>query len=256
MPVAKVNGIKINYKVEGEGQVLVLISGLGSDLSLWRYQLPAFKKHCRVIAFDNRGAGKSDKPIGPYFVKGLAEDTVALLDYLRIEKADILGYSLGGMIAQEVAINYPQRVTRLILCSTLSNHEGKSGQTDEGKKLVTLSKLGYLWALVSLAFDSPFNRVTQFIKRTMISNKTYIQGYRAQGEASLRHNTLDRLHLIKGPTLIMVGTNDRLLRPSSSEVLAAKIPQAKLVRIEGGSHDMCIEKSKEFNAAVLRFLES
>ena len=256
MPVAKVNGININYEVEGEGQPLVFIGGLGTDLSFWKRQLPTLKKHCKVVAFDNRGAGKSDKPNGPYSTRIMADDTVELLDSLGLHRADVLGYSLGGMIAQELAINYPERVARLILCSTLSNYEGESGLTDKGKQLVGLPKLRYLWELVSLVFDSPFRRIAQFIKRTLASNEAYVRGYRAQAEANFKHDTLSRLPLIKAPTLVLVGSNDRLIRPSSSDVLVSKIPSAKLVKIKDGSHDMCIEMSKAFNTEILNFLTS
>ena len=119
-----------------------------------------------------------------------------------------------------------------------------------------LSKLKYLRRLLFLVFDSSFGRVVQFVTRTMKSSKASAQGYQAQGAAATAHDALDRLHLIQAPTLVLVGTNDRLLRTSSSGVIASKIPQAKTVEIKGGSHDMCIEKSKEFNTQVMAFLQS
>src|SRR5512137_1250660 len=107
MPKVKVNGVTLDYEVEGQGDPLIMIIGLGSDQSNWRLQKGQFNKLFRVITFDNRGAGKSDKPPGPYSIKMMADDTIGLMDYLRIDKAHILGVSMGGMIAQEIAINYP-----------------------------------------------------------------------------------------------------------------------------------------------------
>ena len=118
MPMARVNGININYKVEGQGEPLVMLMGLSAALGAWSSQVPLLKKYYRVIRLDNRGAGKSDKPAGPYTTKMMADDTVGLMDHLGIEKANFMGVSMGGMIAQEIAINYPQRVNKLILAST------------------------------------------------------------------------------------------------------------------------------------------
>ena len=118
MPIAKVNGININYMVAGQGEPLVMIAGFSADQSLWKSQLPAFKKQFQMVIFDNRGVGKSDKPQGPYSPKMMSEDTIKLMDYLNIKKAHILGHSMGGLIAQEIAINYPERVMKLILAST------------------------------------------------------------------------------------------------------------------------------------------
>jgi len=255
MSVAKVNGININYKIEGEGEPLLLIGGWGSDLNMWKLQLPTFRKHFGVIVFDNRGAGKSDKPPGPYSMKGMADDAIGLLDYLKIDKASVLGYSMGGAIAQEIAINYPQRVTKLVLCNTACCADAESGFTDEARSLFELPPLKYRIKLLSLVFDSPILRFTEFVRRSLKSSKVSLQGYQAQGAGIVRHNTLKRLHLIKAPTLVVVGTNDRLVRKSSSAVLAARIPQAKLAEVRDGSHDMCFEKSKEFNTEIVNFLK-
>jgi pimeloyl-ACP methyl ester carboxylesterase len=139
MPIAKVNGININYKVRGEEEHLILISGYGTDQTAgWLFQTPAFKKHYRVITFDNRGAGKTDKPSGAYSIKMMADDTVGLMDYLGIEESHILGISMGGMIAQVIAINYPERINKLILASTFARMDESSGFSAEFYKLIGL----------------------------------------------------------------------------------------------------------------------
>ena len=142
-------------------------------------------------------------------------------------KADVLGYSLGGMIAQEVAINYPERVSKLVLCSTMPCHDQESGLTAEATKLAGLSASRYLRAILALAFSSRFWRFQAFIVRTLKSSKAARQGHGAQRAAIATFNSLDRLHLVKAPTLVVVGTDDRLIRPSSSEVLVSENPKCQ-----------------------------
>ena len=115
MPIAEVNGININYAVAGRGEPLVMIAGFSAAQSLWKSQIPTFKKQFQVVIFDNRGVGKSDKPKGPYSPRMMSEDTIKLMDYLNIKKAHILGHSMGGLIAQEIAINYPERINEINL---------------------------------------------------------------------------------------------------------------------------------------------
>lgn len=128
MPKAKINGININYEVHGHGEPLVLIMGGICEHRGWMFQTCAFKKYYRVITFDNRGIGKSDRPGGcvAYSMKIMADDVVGLMDHLGIEKAHVLGVSLGGMIAQVLAINYPDRINKLILASTFARRDARN----------------------------------------------------------------------------------------------------------------------------------
>jgi pimeloyl-ACP methyl ester carboxylesterase len=256
MPIARINGININYRIEGEGTPLIMVGGLGGDLNMWNPQVSAFKIHYKLIRFDNRGAGKSDKPVGPYSTRMMADDVVGLLDILGIEKAVVFGFSMGGMIAQEIAINYPQRVAKLVLVSTYACQNHESGNTQEAKQLLVLSGLKYIWRFMSLIFNNKLFSLIFFLLRSLGRNKANEEGYKGQFAACLDHNALDRLRLIKAQTLVIVGTNDRLIRPSSSEVIVSKISDAKLVRILNGSHMMSFEMSKIFNTEVLKCLES
>jgi 3-oxoadipate enol-lactonase len=114
----KVSGLNMYYEVHGEGRPLVLISGLGNDLSSWALQIPDLAKRYRVISFDNRGSGHTDAPDQPYSIRMMAEDTAGLMDALGIEKAHVLGISMGGYIAEELAMAWPGRVTGLVLATT------------------------------------------------------------------------------------------------------------------------------------------
>jgi pimeloyl-ACP methyl ester carboxylesterase len=259
MPLARLNGINISYQVEGQGEHLVMIMGFTAGRSGWMPQIRFFKKYYRVITFDNRGAGKSDKPPGPYSTRMMADDTVKLMDILGIEKAHILGVSMGGMIAQELAINYPQRVMKLVLACTYARQDETSGDTLEQAKFLQLTPEKKVSAMVGLAFNKPLYRFTFGLLarvQTKFKGASGRVGVAGQSEACLKHDTLERLSSITAPTLVIVGTGDRIIKPVSSEVIAGKIPNAKLVKVEGGSHYFSFEMKNVFNREVLNFLKS
>jgi pimeloyl-ACP methyl ester carboxylesterase len=266
MPEVRVNGINIYYRVQGKGEPLVLIMGLGGECGDWLLQARTFKKYYRVVTFDNRGVGRSDKPAESYTVKTMADDTVGLMYYLGIEKAHILGVSMGGMIAQEVAINYPERVWKLILVSTNAGREEKGGHSPELLKAMGLREgfsdedvrsvdIGRVTSSLNAhAFNSGAVKIVA-VPFCWVRGKLFgIEGMKGQFEAAMAHSTLDRLHMIKAPTLVIAGTQDRIIPPGSADVLASRIPGARLVKIEGGSHTLVAEKRSRFNREVLDFL--
>jgi pimeloyl-ACP methyl ester carboxylesterase len=259
MPLARVNGININYTIEGDGIPLVLIMGLGGGQTAWRRQIPAFKESYRVVTFDNRGVGKSDKPEGIYTPGIMAEDTIRLMDFLKIQKAHILGMSMGGLIAQEIAINYPQRVMKLVLGSTFACYDdAANGPTPHMIAAGELPPKQAYFRLIDACFNTFIFRyifipLLKFRARRI--KESEITGIRAQVEGVKGFHSLDRLPLIKAPTLVLTGTGDRVIKPGSSETISQKIPGARLVKIKNGSHVVCVEKSKEFNQAVLGFLK-
>ncbi len=264
MPEAKINGINIAYSVTGKGEPLLLIMGLSGTQDAWKSQVNFFKDQYQVITFDNRGVGKSDKPAGPFTTRMMAEDAIGLMDHLGIEKANVLGVSMGGMIAQEMAINYPHRIRNLILgCTYACQDKYSSGPTEEMFKVSQLPYRKWLAYLINMAFNKPLYRLFIILQLGIGSlfmaapdKATLTEGMMRQTEACATHNTLDRLPLIKSPTLVIVGTKDRIIKTSSSEVLAEKIPGAQLVKIKGGSHSFHMEMSGQFNKAVLNFLKT
>jgi pimeloyl-ACP methyl ester carboxylesterase len=258
MPIAAVNGIEISYKIDGQGYPLVMIMGYSSPRSGWSSQVPFFKKHFQVITFDNRGVGKSIKPAGPYTTRMMANDTVALMDHLGIKKAHIVGGSMGGMIAQELAINYPERVSKLVLACTYCCKQGQSGDTKEQAELTKLPPKKMPAAMARLAYNKPFFKfmvgTMAGIQLNFVSAAANV-GIQGQTAACFNHNTLDRLSAIKAPTMVIVGTEDHLITPTSSDVIAQHIPGATLMKVEGGSHMFFMENKKEFNKTVLDFLK-
>jgi pimeloyl-ACP methyl ester carboxylesterase len=260
MPIAKVNGININYTVEGRGEPLVMIMGLGGDQSAWKHQVSAFKTHYQVITFDNRGVGKSDKPKGSYSPTLMAEDTIHLMDFLKIDKAHILGMSMGGLIAQEVAINYPERILKLILASTFAYQDNEAnGVTKNVLDVAELPLKQGINSLLDASFNKFFNRfiIVPLIRlQTRRIKEPELTGMKGQVDGTKGYDSFNRLPLIKAPTLVLTGTKDRVVKPESSNTISHKIPNAKLVKIANGSHLVCWEMSKVFNKEVLDFLKS
>ena len=265
MPKAYVNGININYKVHGEGHPLVLIFGFGGPRWAWLFQTRAFKKYYMVVTFDNRGAafGKTDKPSSSYTIKTMADDIIGSMDYLGIDEAHILGYSMGGIIAQELAINHPERVRKLILASTLSTTRQIPSEVLEGMDLsedfsdedlrsVNIRKASSL--LVTLAFNNRLYRMIVAPIVPILAILGRFKGLMGQIEAIAGCNTLDRLHTIQSPTLVIVGTDDKATLPRSSEEIASRISNAKLVEVDRGAHGYIWEMRGRFNNEVLGFL--
>jgi pimeloyl-ACP methyl ester carboxylesterase len=259
MPLAKLGDININYKVEGKGDPLVMIMGFSSPMIGWYYQAQFFRRHYRVITFDNRGVGKSDKPQGPYTTRMMADDTVHLMDYLAIEKAHIMGASMGGMIAQELAINYPERVNKLVLACTYAKYYETSGNAPEMVNLSQLPPKRRVTSVISFSFNKPLYRFffsSLGSLSSMFMGTSASMGIEGQSAACLKHDTLERLKSITADTLVIVGTGDRLINPVSSEDIASRIPRAWFVKIEGGSHTFMVEMRDGFNREVLKFLSS
>lgn len=268
MSKAFVNGIHIDYQIHGEGDPLILLTGLGGDQNSWFFQINAFKKYFKVVVFDNRGIGNSDRPEEPYTIKTMADDAVALMDHLNIDKSNILGISMGGMIAQEIAINYPDRLKKLILGSTYLGGQEMGEITKKMRIALGLESNFSKWdaknvdiekfmgEVASLSFNiERYKKIfiplsEQYLKRTGL------EGFSGQIAAASDCNTLDRLHLIKSQTLVITGTEDRVVPCLSSEIIADKIPDSKLTKIEGGSHAMYLEMSDRFNSEVLDFLKN
>ena len=267
MARVKVNDIDINYRVQGQGPPLVLIMGLGGECGDWVLQTGVFKRYFRVVTFDNRGVGKTDKPKEPYSIKTMADDVIGLMDALGIECSNVLGVSLGGMIAQEIAINYPERVNKLILVCTTPGRDDKGGHsaellraigfkedfTDEDIKRVDMGRV--MSALSSFSYGSSMLKMVA-VPFCWVRMKLFgIEGLRGHFEAAMKHSTLSRLDMIKAPTLVIAGAKDRIVPPRFTEALARKIPGARLVMIEDGSHTIMAEKRSRFNSEVLDFLQ-
>ncbi len=264
MPKTNVQGLNMYYEFAGEGEPLVLISGLGGDHLDWMMtQVPAFTAAgYRCLVFDNRDVGQTDEsPVASYTIRQFTDDTAVLLDQLDLGQAHILGASMGGMIAQELAINYPERVRSVTLVCTLSAAEPFEVHILESwktvRRQVTLEEFFEVlgpWLFTRRFYEQPEN-VQMF--RQMIQENPFPQsvaGFLRQCDAVMTQDTLERLERITAPTHVIVGDEDILLPPRHSRTLAEKIPRATLTMIPKAGHGLFWEKPMEFNQAVLDFL--
>jgi pimeloyl-ACP methyl ester carboxylesterase len=274
MSTAKVDSIELYYEEKGSGDPLLLIMGLAADSTAWMFQVPDFAKRYRTVTFDNRGVGRSSKPPGPYTIHLMADDAAALLDALDIRRAHVLGVSMGGMIAQELAIRHPERVRGLILACTFPEPDADvERQREFGMQqfggtvtaagemqidLTALDPLMFFQHLLPRVFNQSFidtelPRLMQLFAGALQYGFS-MEAILGQVAAVMGHRATDRLHQIKAPTLVITGDADLLISPGNSDVLARSIPGAKLVKVPGGSHGFNLETPEVFNRHVLDFL--
>ena len=230
MPEVKVNDIQVYYEIHGEGELLVFIAGLGSDLSENGEIIGWLAQKYQVLAFDNRGVGRTDKPDIPYSIEMMANDTTELMQSLGMRQANILGISMGGRIALALALAHPERVKKLILVST-------SAQTTKRNRWMPL--LGRVSTLP-------------------IFRSKYPQPYYAhirQRQASSAYNCADRLHELHMPTVILHGKKDSIVPYPVAQELHAAIQGSKLITFEGGHLFSLMKERQPFLDAIATFLE-
>lgn len=261
MPTAQLRDILVYYEEAGSGDPLVLIMGLGGDLQGWALQVPELSKHYRVITFDNRGAGRTSAPDRPYSIAGMAQDTIALMDRLGIEKASVLGFSMGGFIAQELALAHPNRVDKLILLASAPYIDGYTRTVVRGlidarrsnmsrEQIVRLTS-AFLYSPELLDDEERYEKsiLNSLANQWPQQDHAFIR----QARAVLEFDARDRLSNIKQPTLVVGGKDDALLPIRNSQRLARLIPNATLKELPGG-HVGAMEYPNEYNQAFLEFL--
>jgi len=257
-----VNGVTLYYEIHGTGEPLVLIEGLGYASWSWFRQIEVLSNSYRVVSFDNRGVGKSDKPDIPYSIELMADDVALLLESLSIEKAHVLGVSMGGYIAQQLAIRYPQKVKSLVLgCTSFGGPQSipiteqalQSMLSVEGLNPEAIIRQGFK-AAISPQFISAYPEVVDQLVAWRLDNPTPRYAWERQFAAASAFNLETQLNKIKVPTLVMTGSEDIVIPPQNSDLLAERISGARLVIIPGSGHLFFIEKAEEFNATVLEFL--
>jgi pimeloyl-ACP methyl ester carboxylesterase len=264
MPTVEIDGTKIHYQVSGDGPPVLLIMGLATPAMGWIGQVPAFGARYRTIAFDNRGSGRSSCPPGPWTIGGLAADAVGLLDRLDVPRAHVVGISMGGMIAQEIAIEHPGRVGALVLASTYAAPGGdvrrlsQSARSALGVDAGGGDALGAIRLLGEAAFSPGFMESQglvffQMLMQAMPQGPS-LAGIEAQSAAALRFDARERLARVAAPTLVLTGDQDRLIAAAHSDEIARLVPKSCLERIAGGSHAVNFERAEEWNRVVLGFL--
>jgi pimeloyl-ACP methyl ester carboxylesterase len=261
MPSVKSNGIRIHYEAEGTGEPLILIMGLGAPGSLWEDHVAAYRQHFRCILIDNRGAGDSDKPQGPYTTRMMAADTAGLMDALGIENARIAGLSMGSAIAQELALSYPEMVRSLALISSWSRCDKYTKALfDHFKKMRALAspadftQLLQLWIATPGYYEASFDDLVQGQEDAQ-DGYMPLHAFGAQCDACSTHDTYERLGAITAPALLTVGDADIFTPLRLTAEMHERMPHSELRVFQGWGHIHHWEDLERFNTETLKFLQ-
>ena len=257
------DGIRLHYEVIGRSSAtpVLMIQGLGADKHGWDMQRFVLAARYRVIALDNRGAGRSDKPFGHYSLEQMADDAIAVLDQVGVEQAHVVGASMGGAISQIVALKYPERVRSLTLaCTACRNHPWRRELLTEWATAASEQGMGSMTREAARWVIGPrsFRRlVPAFGWLGPLALGRTSHAFVAQVRAILAtdETMAERLDEITVPALVMVGNQDILTPRGDSEEIAERLPNAELVVISGAAHGFMVEHATTFNRVLLGFLD-
>ncbi len=260
---ATIGDVSLYYETSGSGEPVLLISGLGGNSELWCRQTPVLSTQYQVICFDNRGSGRSDAPPGPYTVKEMASETVQLLDALGIAAAHVVGSSMGGMIAQEVAIQYPDKALSLTLIATQCGGTHAFGaETENAAALEQLAttemdpeERARSWVPYTLSesFAEAHPDLVEEYVRVSALHPPMKAGLQAQWCALMGDDSWDRLPCVTAPALIIQGDKDLLVPVENADVLGVRIPESRVVIIPGAGHSVAFEAADAVNKLLLEF---
>jgi 3-oxoadipate enol-lactonase len=257
------DGTRIHYEVTGKSGAtpVLMIQGLGASKNAWNLQRIAMATRFRIISFDNRGAGRSDKPTEPFTLEQMADDALAVLDAAGIETAHVVGASMGGVISQIVAVKFSHRVRSLTLvCTACRNHPWRQellqswAKTAADKGMIEVGKEAAQWVMSPRSFR---RLVPAFTWMGPLAALRPRHSFVSQIDAILntREDLVDQLSTITAPTMVIVGNQDILTPRGDSEEIAERIPNSELVVISGAAHGLMMEHSSTFNKILIEFLQ-
>lgn len=260
MPTVISNGIRIYFEERGNGDPLILLMGLGTPGSRWVDHVASYEKYFRCILVDNRGAGGSDKPNGPYTTRIMADDTAGLMLALGIENARVAGISMGSAIAQELALSYPKLVRSLVLISSWSRCDRYTQNVFEHFKRIRktsspgeFTQLIQLWIASAAYYNEHFDNMVQDQTKTQ-DDYMPIHAFQAQCDACGMHDTFSRLDKITVPTLLTVGDADIFTPLRLTVEMNEKMPNSKMEVFNGLGHIHHWEDLERFNYVTTQFL--
>lgn len=260
--IADSGGVGIAYEVRGDGEPLALVHGLAYDRHGWGRLPDLLAERFRVVLIDNRGVGESDAPPGPYSVPQLAADVVAVLDDAGIERTNLFGVSLGGYVAQELALAYPERLSRLVLCSAAPGgaaaHPMPAAGVEAFGKYPTMEREAGLRLMVENSLGARGVRelpaLADEIFAYRLEHAPSLEAWQAQAAAGATYVNDDRVREISAPTLVLAGGADAVVDPRNAELLASLIPDARAVVVPERGHLLIWEDSERVTELVAEFL--
>lgn len=262
MPNATVNGVNLYYEEHGQGPPLVMVQGLGYSSRFWYKQIPELEKSFRLIVYDNRDVGKSEKVDENYEIKDMAEDCKGIIDHLGLQDVHLLGLSLGGYIAQQFALSYPEVVDKLVLVST---HYGgpeylqatgdlwKEILDVEGLSLGEVYRKGFKYSVAEDFFTDEEDQIEKLVKMR-VDEAQPPDAFQRQFQAGSNFDLQQKVKGIQAETLVLAGNQDRVVPPEFAEKLCDTIPSCELKTVDGSGHLIHLEKPAKLNSLILDFL--
>ncbi len=261
MPFFRHGDVDLFYEVRGSGKPLLLLAGLAADSSFWVASVNALAERRQVVLIDNRGSGKTTPLNAAASIRAMADDSMALVSHLQLPRVDVVGHSMGGMIAQACAIHHPDRVDRLVLVGTAPVNTARNNDLFatmatmfETVDRATWFRNLFFWVFSAQLFNDPA-RVGALV--TLASSYPYqqsVQALRAQVAAVAAFDARGALAAIRAPVLVLAGTDDQLFSMAGSAAFAQALPRADFEAIEGAAHSIPNEFPQAFTRSVLNFL--
>ena len=247
------SAVDVYAVVTGSGPAVVLSNSLGSDHRMWDAQVAELEKHFTVVRYDTRGHGASPVPTGPYSIDDLTDDLVALLDRLDIERAHVVGLSLGGMTAMRMAARNPERVDRMVLLCTGAHLPPAQGWTDRAATVRAGGSVADAEAVVARWFSPGYPGDRTYWQQMVAA--TDAEGYAACCEAIAKLDVREQLQDIAAPTLVIAGSDDPATPPAVLASIADAVPDARLLIVEQAAHLANAEQPAIITSAIIDHLE-
>ena len=268
MPRVNTNGIDIYYEITGSGDPLVLISGLGYDHWMWHKMVPGLAEHFQVVTFDNRGVGDTDKPTGPYTAQMLADDTAGLIEALEFAPAAVMGHSMGGFVAQALALSRPELISKLILSATNFGGPNHVPVTPEALAVLTDTESDPIERLrrgivisTTPGFEDEHPEIIEEWLAYRVEHPIDPAAYQAQLAIGLSLASEEaafegKLQQVELPTLILFGEDDKVVPPGNAQLLDRELPNSTVVILPNAGHFFPFDAPQRAVEAVVEFLEA